>query len=428
MRPSVLSDVERLRGFAIVAILFLSSALNGGTTLAKGVFFDGLSHEFDLGSAATAALLSTTQFVGIASTLLGGWFLRHNRTPQYWLAGAALLDGLGYAWAGVAQSYSQLVAAYFLIGAGAGAAVMMPLVLRNWFPHHTGTVLGITMAGITAGGVIVTPLINLVVEQWGWRAGYLALAVPAVLVLVPLYLAVLRFAPASSRPVAVGAAAERSAGAADPEQDGFTILQATATPTFWLLLIAKFIFFAVCFSFFLFFVPSLKEAGYSSSEAVLAMSSIYFLASLSKLGFGYASDRIGVRKILIGSLLATSVILLLMIHMGGRAQIYGFVLLYGLVYSAPLVLFTVIVLDVFGRRHFTALTAVINVVANVGSAVGPIIGGWILDQTDRSFTTLYAASAVAFLISGLLVLASGRPVRRAARTGTDQLILTGEPT
>jgi MFS family permease len=71
-----------------------------------------------------------------------------------------------------------------LLGVGVTASTIIPsaLVITNWFNENRGLALGIAFAGMPLGGTTITICANYVVQHYGFRAGYLAMAVPIAVI------------------------------------------------------------------------------------------------------------------------------------------------------------------------------------------------------------------------------------------------------
>lgn len=138
---------------------------------------------------------------GISAPFIG-WLLDRIEARIVMAAGAATA-GTGFVVASLAHSYAAMVAAYLLIGLGIGAATLLPcsMVIANWFGKRRGLAMGLVMAGTSAGGMVMTLISDRAIHSAGWRAGYLVLAAPVFVIVVPIVLMLVR----SGRPIAIKA-------------------------------------------------------------------------------------------------------------------------------------------------------------------------------------------------------------------------------
>lgn len=382
------------RRWAIVIVLHLLVAFCGTISASKGVFFPYLLDAFDLSHATGATLLSANVAVGGIISLLGGWLLVRRIRAENFVSIVVLAVGAGYVLAGFAQGYASLLAAYMLMAGGGIMLVVSPFVIANWFTTHRGLAIGIALSGTTTSGVVFNPLIGLVVEHWGWRIGYIVLGLAIAGIGAPLARGVIRSWPDAT---------ERSAPKDKAQLPGLSFIQALATRDYWLILFGYMIFWASTNAYFLHFIPAVRQAGFSLTDATLIMSALFLLAAVTKIAFGYLADRTSVKGVLWGSIMVGGVALAaLAAYIMGRGTVWLglFIPFYGLTYSAPLVLFPMMVSRIFGKRQFTIIDATIMVTGSVAGSLGGVYAGYIHDVTG-SYAQAFAT------LGGAMILAAG---------------------
>jgi MFS family permease len=133
----------------------------------------------------------------------------------------------------------------FAIGiTGVGDLPHLPVISR-WFIRKRGTAIGLAMAGMGLGILLVVPLTQSLILHLGWRWAYVALAVLALVTIIPPTLLFQRERPEEMGLLADGEVPDEAglhAGAAgtayrratSPPRD-WTLRGALATPTLWLL-------------------------------------------------------------------------------------------------------------------------------------------------------------------------------------------------
>jgi hypothetical protein len=142
--------------------------------------------------------------------------------------GAALAAG-GLLWASQSGSFVPIACAWMVIGIGSTGATVVPcsLVAANWFADNRGLAIGATMSGSGAGGMLLPPLTDYLIRTRGISAAFAALAIPMIVIVIPLILAFIRTRPAG---------AVKSSVAQDVANiSGLELGPAMRTPTFWLL-------------------------------------------------------------------------------------------------------------------------------------------------------------------------------------------------
>ncbi|MGH7864498.1 MAG: MFS transporter, partial [Candidatus Binataceae bacterium] len=149
---------QERQGWTIVASLFVTLLLVfGGGYNTFGVFFTPLLNQFGWSRAQLSTLPSALAIsAGFAAPLIG-WLLDRVEARIVIAIGAALA-GVAYLGASQANSYLPMLACYALLGLGVGGATLLPcsLVVANWFKSNRGLALGVTFAGTSIGGMLMT--------------------------------------------------------------------------------------------------------------------------------------------------------------------------------------------------------------------------------------------------------------------------------
>src|SRR5436309_13052034 len=104
-----------------------------------------------------------------------GW-LGDTRGPRRVLTRIVLWWSAFTMLTGAARGLASLVAIRFLFGAGeAGAFPNIARAFSRWFPRRErGTANGVLFLGSRLGGMLSAPIALLLLQRWGWRAGFVA--------------------------------------------------------------------------------------------------------------------------------------------------------------------------------------------------------------------------------------------------------------
>lgn len=176
-------------GWRIVAALFLvTTALFGVALYSFIVFSRPLAAEFHWSAAQTGSLVSA-MWLAAPFALIAPWLV--NRLEPWRLVIAALL--LQAAVLCVLQFINQFWQLYALrIVMGLGKVTIMtavPVIIALWFNRRFATAIAIVWAGSSAGGLILSPVTEMLNDRLGWRPATVALAggvVAVVLVILML--------------------------------------------------------------------------------------------------------------------------------------------------------------------------------------------------------------------------------------------------
>jgi len=402
LAPSVISEVEKQvtkqerKGWLIVAAHFVTLffVLGGGYD-AGTIFVPPLLEHFGW-SRAQVGLLFTG--LGVASTVsapLAGWLLDRIEARTVLAVGAALA-GAGFVVASRANEFAPMLTAFVMVGSGLGASTYVPagMVVSNWFGARRGMALGIAMAGEPVGGMVMTLVAGYVISTGGWRVGYLTLAIPMLVIVVPLVLAIVQTRP-SAATVTVAEATEALLG--------LEVSEALRTRSFWLIALAE-----VCGAFyvtavFVHLAAYLIGIGYNAASAALAVSLVLGLGALGQPLMGIVADRTSGRTTLVFTYGVTALSLITVLGARHGAFLVLFILLFGLMLTAPVALLPMVMADSLGVKRFGSLAGIMGFFWMVGGSFGPLAAGQIFDVTN-SYSLAFELCAVISALGAVAAL------------------------
>lgn len=94
---------------------------------------------------------------------------------------------VSYASYALAQSAFHLYISAFFVGIFFLNSTMIPvsMMVTNWFVKKRGLAMSIAMAGIGLGGTIFSPLLTILLNNYGWRKTYVIMALIILVVALP---------------------------------------------------------------------------------------------------------------------------------------------------------------------------------------------------------------------------------------------------
>jgi MFS family permease len=382
---------QERQGWLVVASLFVTLFLIFGSGYnTAGVFFTPLLKQFGWSRARLSLLTTTLALSAGLSIPLIGWLLDRVEARVVMTAGA-LLAGISFLMASQINSFAPLLAAYVVLGVGIAAATLLPcsMVVANWFGARRGTALGLTMAGTSLGGMIMTLVADRAIRSGSWRTGYLILAVPMFVVVVPMIILVVRTRPPGDSKMSVSEAAD--------SLPGLEVAEALRTRSFWMLALAQLFFAFAVSGMGLHLVPYLIGLGYAPGRAALVLSIALGLGATGKLVMGSFADRISARIALFIDLVLVAIGMTLVLGVSRPAVLFPFLLIYGLSFGAPLTLIPLAMAESLGLKRFGSLAGLGGIFNTIGAAIGPVLAGRLFDSTAR-YSTAFELFAVALLL------------------------------
>jgi len=392
------------QAWIIAVALFVSLFfLWGGGYNTAPIFLAALLKAFGWSHARVAWITAGLSLAIGVTGPIAGWLLDRLEAKIVMGAGAALAV-LGLVCASRATGFNTLMLSVVVLGIGLGASTWLAasLVIANWFGEKRGTALGVATAGMEFGGMVMTFTVGNVIAAYGWRMGYFVVAVPALLLVLPLLLVFVRTRPPTQAPQTV---AERANAL-----PGYEVGEALRTRAFWMLVVAQLSYGLAVGGTFHHLVAYLEGLGYAVRAATIVVSIVLGLAAVGKAAMGALGDRIGGKNALgLGFLIiAISVIVLLGARQTGMVVLW--LALAGIAGASPVALVPLVLTETLGLKRFGTLFGWMNLAITLGLFAGPLMVGLIADMSG-GYTTAFELCSVIALVGGAASFLCAAPRR-----------------
>ncbi len=400
-------NARERQAWIIAASLFVALFLVWGGGVNTGpVFLPPLLKYFGWTRARVSTLGSAGALMAGACGPIVGWLVDRIDARRVMLAGAITV-GIGFLAASRADSYYVLLAANLMIAIGVTAATLIPasLVIASWFGERRGLAMGLTFAGTSLGGAVMIVVANKAIAFGGWRAGYVAMALPMLLIVAPLVLIVVRSRPSPASGLAAGDSAETTRTHFEPVIiPGVELREAFRTRSFWLIAIAEFFYACAIGGTLVHLVVYLIGAGYTATLSASSLSMIYLMSTVGKLVLGPSADRLSPRVVLSLVFVGAAAGTILLLAAGKGLMLAGFIILVGIAAGTPLVLLPLVFIQSLGVKRLGSLQGVAGILATIGAAIGPVAAGRIFDVSG-SYAIAFSVFAAMWLGAALAIYA-----------------------
>jgi len=404
-------------GYVVVALAFLIMVITGGTMYTFGVFFKPLADGFGWTSAATSGAFSLQMVLhGLFYVVTGR--LNDRFGPRVVVSACCLLLGAGYLLMSRISDIWQLYLFYgVVIGIGmSGSFVPLSSTVARWFVKRKGVMIGIAVAGIGVGTMIMPPVASWLISNYGWRTSYAVIGL-TVLVIAISAAQFLRRDPTQMRLLPYGQSEVQGKGS-NVEVSGFSLQEAMYAKQFWLLCVAYFSFGVFLQAIMVHIVPHATELGISAIAAANIFAAIGGLGIVGRIVMGSASDRIGSRSALIICFVLLTATLAWLLVARELWMLHLFAIVFGFGYGGMSALMPPTVVELFGLRSHGVVLGVITFSTTAGGAIGSLMAGSVFDITDSyqvAFLICVALSIIGIILSALLRPPSSRGGANATR-------------
>lgn len=369
---------------------------------------------------------------GWSKTLLGGASaLREMESgitgpPQGWL-----LDRIGPKWvarAGVVllaiglflfsriQTPWQFYGAFLVMAIGGSLMGYLTITqtIVQWFSRRRSSALSLTSLGGALAGVMLPVTTVLAIEHLGWRETAALSSIVALVVGLPLT-QMLKRSPAEVGLTPDGdPIAAPVAGVAAASDFDFTLREALRAPSFWWVSFGHASALFVVSALNVHLLLHLKESlGYSLTQASGVWTLITTMFMIGTVGGGLIGDYASKRWLAFVAMMMHTVGLVLLSHATGIVMVIVGSVVHGLAWGGRGPQMAALRADYFGRANFGQIMGVSNMVIIVGTISGPLIAGYLYDQTGNYRVGFDILAAMAFAGSIFFVLARRpKPPRR----------------
>ncbi len=391
-------------GYVVVALAFLIMVITGGTMYTFGVFFKPLADGFGWTSAATSGAFSLQMVLhGLFYIVTGR--LNDRFGPRVVVSACCLLLGAGYLLMSRVSDIWQLYLFYgVVIGIGmSGAFVPLGSTVARWFVKRKGAMIGIAVAGISAGTMIMPPVASWLISNYGWRTSYAVIGL-TVLVITISAAQFLRRDPSQMRLLPYGQS-EVQGESSNLEVSGVSLQGAMHTRQFWLLCVAFLSFGVLQTAIMVHIVPHAIELGISATATANIFAAIGGLGIVGRIVMGGTSDRIGCRAALVICFVLLTATLAWLLVAKELWMLHLFAAVFGFGYGGVSALMPPTVAEVFGLRSHGVILGVITFLGTAGCAVGAVMAGSVFDITGSyqvAFLICVALSIIGIILSALL--------------------------
>jgi MFS family permease len=358
-----------------------------------GLFISALEQEF--GWTRTEISLGPTILLAIVALVSPavGW-LADRISPLVIItvsmtavAGAfGLLSQMGP----VVTEYFMICAGMALLGAGASTVVFARIVCANFFQRR-GLALGLVMAGNGVTAMLSPIVIGPIISHYGWRIGYLAIAI-LILIGTPFIILLLR-----SR-----AGTEQSQPTVQM-QEGVCFSSALAMWHFWVMSGAFLLGTLATTGMVVHLVPFLTDSGVTMARAAATASAVGAGLIGGRLLTGWLMDRFVANRV--GAvMMAVSALGLLLLALGDKALAPLGAVAIGLCIGAELDVIGYLTGRYFGMVAFGRIYGALYMFCAAGTALSPIFYGLSIDLTGTYTAGLLVGATMLFISSIMLYI------------------------
>jgi MFS transporter, OFA family, oxalate/formate antiporter len=318
------------------------------------------------------------------------------------------------AFAALSLTPAQPMAFYLLFAlVGVTGAATTPVTwtktINRWFDVHRGLALALTLVGAGTMAGLIQWGSTLLVSSLGWRMTFVVLALPAVLIALPLAFFWFRDP----------GAAEAEAGAAATPLIGKSMREALRSTHLWMMAAAILFIAVAVIGTVINLKPLLTDKGISAAQAAQVAGVVGLSVVVGRLLVGFLIDRYWAPAVAFPLLVLPALACFWLMQDSISLPIaFACAMLLGLALGAETDLLAFLAARYFGLLNYGRLFGILFAVHSLASGIAPALFGTLYDRTGSYNSALVMAAAM-FVLGALMLLTLGRyPVLHASGEST----------
>jgi MFS family permease len=412
---------SRSRPVVMAVIAGLATGIASVNLFAPGIFQEHLTREFGWTQPQYTLVIVIATIVTVISSLFIGRLFDRFGVRRFAIASILIFSAMliSLRWLTPNLWHFYLIFGLMpILGAGT-SSIAYSRVIARWFDRRRGQAFGAALAGIGAGGAVLSPLSQYLIGEFGWRNAYVGLGLIGVVVALPLVLWALYDSPAEcglGRDGELLASAVPQSGTATPSKaaavltdvslTGYSAAQSRGQLRFWHMLAAFVLMAFAIGGVMLQLVPILRARGVPANEAVAVVGALSIALIAGRAFAGLLMDRMFAPYVAAAIILfpIVGVSLLALGATGGAALFAGACV--GLAAGAELDVIAVLITRYFGTAAYAENYGWQYAGWTLGSGTAPLLTA-AMYESNGSHTQVLWLYVGLFAISAVLVARLG---------------------
>ena len=401
---SVFKQTKKFPGRWVLGACFTLLTFSSGLGFyGLAVYLQAFSRE--LGWSVSSISLATTLFFlvgGISGVWIAKFIAKHDVRIMV-LGGATLAATALFSMRFVEQKW-QLFVVYGFYALGWSASGMGPVttVVTRWFHVRRASALAIASTGLSMGGIVVTPFIKWILDSQGIRNGSPWLALIWFLGTVPVTLFLLRAFPQPYGWLPDGA---RAAPGEVADISGTPLNDAVQTKFFRAVTVGYIFALGAQVGGALQLVKLVEERT-NRSTAILATIVLSSMSIVSRFIAGRIIPRVDMTRFTVGLATLQGLSLAGIALNESRIGLLLSIAVFGITIGNMVMMQSLLLAERFGVRDYPRIAARSGLISFSGTALGPLLLGWLYDVAG-GYRAAYLAAAICSLLGAAMFSLAG---------------------
>ncbi|MDY7018538.1 MAG: MFS transporter [Chloroflexota bacterium] len=377
------------------------------------IFLKPIEAEFGWSRTALSGAMSLLLLVsGLLSPLVGRWCDTYGSKKIIMLCSIPL--GVCFVLFNFVQSLWHFYAIYALLALPFAGTFIVPAttLVTKWFDKKRGIAIALVLCGSSLGGLVLPPALSYLIATIGWRMAYVCSGILTWLIILPLAIFVIK-----SNPQEMGLSPD---GEKRPTDEQYNMANSSEAPQRWTLAMALrtslFWFVALGFAFVVLGrvgvmthqVAYLTDIGIDTMAAATALGVTSGIAIIGRLAVGYLADRTPKRFLAVTSFALEAVGVFILMRVRNMKMVWLYVIVFGIGFGGEPAIRPLLIGELFGTTSFGAVFGAMQAIIQLGTALGPLLAGYIFDTT-ASYHLAFIIFLITYILAIISILFAKRP-------------------
>ena len=404
MPSSVFKQTKKFPGRWVLGACFTLLTFSSGLGFyGLAVYLQAFSRERQW-SVSSISLATTFFFLvgGVAGIPISKFIAKHDVRIMV-LGGATLATVALFSMRFVEHRW-QLFVVYIFYALGWSASGMGPVttVVTRWFHVRRASALAIASTGLSMGGIVVTPFIKWILDSQGIRNGSPWLALIWFLGTVPVTLFLLRAFPQPYGWLPDGARAKPGEVA---DISGTPLNDAVKTKFFRAVTVGYVFALGAQVGGALQLVKLVEERT-NRSTAILATVVLSSMSIISRFIAGRIIPRVDMTRFTVGLATLQGLSMASIALNESRIGLLLSIAVFGITIGNMVMMQSLLLAERFGVRDYPRIAARSGLISFSGTALGPLLLGWLYDVAG-GYRAAYLAAAICSLLGAAMFSFAG---------------------
>ena len=391
-------------GFSVAIIHFYSF----------GLFMKPLQAEFGWSRSQISGALMIVSVMGVLGAPFVGMLIDRWGSRRVGLPGVVAYTGAFALLALSGPSIWSFWAGFLLLAlsiTAITATVWTAAVAARFAIGQRGLAIALALCG-SCLGMLVAPLVaDRLIAGYGWRTGYVGLAVLFAALSLPMILFYFHDVR-TPRPAAAPEQVLPISGAI-----GIGPREAFRSIRFWSLVLVALIASVATLALVTHLVPLVTDAGIATSVAAAAASTIGITSTIGRVLEGLLLDRFKGPAIgAVSQLVPVLACLLILFVPPSAGWAFAIALILGTAVGSEVNILAYLTSRYFGVRHYGVLFGIVYSMVIVGGGLGPLLAGTIFDRTGNYDLLAWAVIPLCVACALLILMLGPYPEQDESET------------